>query len=264
MEGFKSDKRIMFILDGGKTLVSMLDPEGIFGEMKTRYFKIEIGEDSDNWGCQLELAGGGMLLLSGISKSDNMLMISRCLLITSLFEEDIPIQEATTLKSAFGDVSRLSEHVRSFLERLSPVYSRHVEKDTLMVCDRVFFNLCSDALFNGIDGGDKSEDYRILFDNLSLTYDNDQVRLCSKFMLDEGKIMISCLLNRFGISKKKVRIDWNFGMGYSTVSDCLLRRNDKVYPSVRLAFDLAENLDGMYTKQRKKKTGLGKPRGKKK
>ena len=253
MKNFESDIRIVSILDSAGSLISQLDPDGIFGEMNVTFFKIS--SRTGRWSTRLSFGKREDLLIEGSLSQERRLLIDRFRLVDGKDDLNLKIVPAYTLSETLGDVSQHPERVRIFLASLKSVC--RTRTSVLNPQDQIFFDLCIDAIFNDVDGGSRSEDYRNRFSELRVSYEEDGVLLTTHHPVDEGRIVVSCRMNRFGISGKKVRLEWNFGMGYSTFSDCIFRLEDKTCPSVRLAFDLADNLKGMYSRQRFSAKGKG-------
>lgn len=260
MECISTDRKILSILNIGSDIRRTLDPEGILAKAQFRKFKYFTDTD----GRRLFLldvvfqSGYSVIFNGNYSDEKGPVIVS-----ISYNEQDVGNQTvllivSDTITKAMGNLSKVPDIIKRNL-----VVPKNVNYERVFDYEATR-KLCFDALFFGIDGGKKDDGHQNKFNSIELSFLSDDmygnVRLnavCSELY---GRITIGCCVDTYGLSKKKVMLDYNFGMGKFMTSECVLFHQGKAIPSLTLAFDLLAKLDGIYSKQRKKKTGLGKPR----
>lgn len=265
MSQYNSDSRILSILMGGENMRSMIDPEDILHGSVTRAFTYSKNEFNDNWSLKVCFPSGDELFLAGIASEDNIVLISSIVFVSGSEKTIIPAIGTETVVEAFGNLSGLPAQLK---RNLAVLPAKTANSEGFDFNCRNFFDLSKDALFFGIEGGENGGPYRGNFSTLTLLFTNNlegepcSVMLRSMTPLVDGKIIVSSAVDIYGLNEKNVKLKYNLGLGRHISSDCFLTHDGKTCPSLKVAFDLANQLTGLYTKQRRKKTGLGKPRSK--
>ena len=265
MAQFNSDGRILSLLRSGEDMRMHVDPDGILGSGVTGCFGYSLGEGNDNWYLQVVFPSGDSLQLTGVASENSVLFVSGAELVSGSERLWIPLKGAETLLEAFGNLSELPVPMK---RNLAALPSRNANLGHLDFDCRAFFELARDALFYGVEGGESSEGLRNKFNNITVRYsstlngDTCSAAMSSNLRLDEGRIIVSSGVDIYGLNEKKVVLKYNLGMGHHISSDCFLTIDRKTVPSLKLALALASQLDGIFTKQRRKKTSKGKPKAK--
>lgn len=260
---YNSDRRILSILMGGENMRSLVDPENILGGAVTQGLTYSKNESSDSWSLRVCFPSGDGMRLAGIASEDNIVFISSIVFVSGEEKFSIPAVGAETVIDALGNLSGLPARLKRNLAALPTKTAVCSGSD--FNC-REFFDLSKDALFFGIEGGESGGPYRNGFNTLTLSFTSSldgepcSVVMRSMVPLVDGKIVVSSSVDIYGLDEKNVKLKYNLGLGRYITSDCFFTHDGRTCPSLKVAFDLANQLDGLYTKQRRKKPGLGKPR----
>ena len=261
MASYSTDTRILTILAAGRGFLSCLDPEGLLSCCRVKALDFTFGEDCSSWNLDVVFPSGLEALVGGDA-------CGGAFVICSLAVRDgkgvqrVPVSVAGTVAAAVGDVSLLPLPLKRSLPPLPGVV---LAKQAAFDLPAVFSSV-REALFYGVEGGGRDEGLRSRFVTFSVRYEDTQEQgpvgatLSTRVHFCDGSISVCSDMDVYGLSNRSVSLCYNLGMGHRCVTDCLLVRDGRSVPSLRLAFDLASKFDGLYSKQRKKKTGLGKPR----
>lgn len=256
-----TDGRLHLLIKAGETVLSGVDPQGLLSNASVQILSIgrnNAGIPTD-WTLTLSFMESNQIVLSGVISPDGRSYVTSLRYNNAKGSAAIPLKPSETLSDALGNLSELPVPLKRLLA--SPGVS--VSNKRVYIMSEIL-RLAEDALFFGIEGGGAEEgkrDYFSLF-TCAKTVTEGTIHLVAEHRFEEGRIVVECTVDVFGLSKKKIRFDRSLGMGYSVSCDCRRTRDGKTKPSLILAFDLAGKIGGMYTKQRKKKIGIGKPKAK--
>lgn len=258
-----SDSRILSILMSGENMRLMIDPDGILKNARVIAFSYSMNGFNDAWSLRTVFPSGDILHFAGVASEDNIVFISAIVFQSGEAVRSIPVTGIETVVEALGDLSRLPVQLKRNFAVLPAKTAKNVGPN--FIC-RKFFTLAKDALFYGVDGGEAGGQYRDKFKSVIISFTNDSAgEPCSVLMRSmtnyaDGRIFISSDVDIYGLNKKNVKLRYDLGLGGFISSECFLSHENKTSPSLKVAFELAELLSDSRTKQRKKKSGLGKPK----
>lgn len=265
MSQHNSDSRILSILAGGENMRFLVDPENVLCGAVTRAFTYSKNESNDSWILSVRFPSGDGMRLSGVASADNVVFISSIVFVSGEETVSIPAVGAETVVEALGNLSALPARLK---RNLASLPARTAVSGGSDFSCRQLFELSKDALFFGVEGGESGGPYRDGFNTLALLFTSNldgepcSVMMRSMVPFVDGKVVVSSSVDIYGLDEKNVKVKYNLGLGRHVSSDCFLTHDGRTCPSLKVAFDLADQLAGLYSKQRRKKTGLGKPRSK--
>ena len=258
----ESDSRIVAILGSGEALRAVVDPDGILGDAVTSMFSCSVDDASDTWTLDVAFpSGDGLKLRGSSSPQGGMIVAAAAVTVAGRRSVRFPVKPAATVLQAFGSLSSLPGEVKRNL--CTPVAS---SEGAAAVRCRNLFALVRDALFYGIEGGGSESPWLRSFTSVCCWYGGvgggaaSSVTLSCSATVDDGRIVISSDVDVFGLGRKVVTLRYDLGMGHRIAAECFVSIKGHDVASLKVAFDLASRLSGMYSKQRRQKTSLGKPK----
>ena len=267
MKTNNTDQKLLFLLESGEMFRNLLDPDGITGAARVeRIFHSKPTEEVSNMMVTLRFKTGQQMLVSCLSDPEGIVVKGIRTPVESRGIVEIPSLPEKTLLSAIKDLSGIPVGLKASLVPVPSKITRGL-KDTAKLV-KSYYALENNALFWGVEGMSKDDRGESRFEDYSAKFNYNEegslvdVELATKAPLDEGKILLITRVNVFGIGSKKVILERNLGMGRGFMAECKIVKDGKSIPSLKVAFDLDKRLDTFYTKQRRKKKNMGKPKAK--
>lgn len=259
-----TDPRLLVILTGGASVKRMIDPDGLTSLGPVNNIVINTGNKT--WSAALAFPHETTMIVSGVTEES--LVIKKVAVSNGGKEwENLPVKASKRLLDALTPLSGLPPGLREVLSNPGEKNAKNDKTEGKMLWVTNYIMVLEDALFWNIEGGeDKTR--RKMFNEWRTRYLHDQAgkttsaEFSANLKTREGKITVSAKADIYGLYGKKVTVTRNLGMGRETIAECLVTKDGKRRPSLLAAFDLDSSIPMLYTKQRKKKTGLGKPRAK--
>lgn len=269
----ETDKRLVSLLNAGETFLRFVDPDGLLSGAKvSRLVHSSASLDgARKW--LLELAfrdhDGVRMTLSGIFKGTSVRLAGLSLLAprpdqTGSQWKEFVVKPGKSLSEALGQVNGIPSLLKKYLSNApdSQPSAENLPKKILS-----FFVNEEDALFWDVEGGLVKDGHRQAFTEYRLSFQRSRDDTLSKVFisavasLEEGSVVLKGDADIFGLGGKEVILYRNLGMGREIRALCTVRREGKVIPSLKAAFDLDDVVPVFYCKNRKKKISIGKPQG---
>lgn len=261
-----SDPRVLAILNGGESFKRAVDPDRLLKDGFVKEIGRSTGDSggSSGWNAVVGFPSGDSLFLWGVFESSAPKIISCRLSCIDTSSVDIPVKADFSLLGALEDLSRLPHHLQ---RNLSVCDLGNRQDSSFQKWDETLFSLESGSLFWSVE---VSPDYLGEFRNFKVCYGYQQsvfpvsVVLSSCAFLPAGVIMVETTVDMYGLSGKKVFVDFRFGADGMIRSTCYggVGREKRGIPSVDVAVGLLRcAVDGGKVKERRKKVSMGKPRG---
>lgn len=255
------------VLKAGQSFLSGIDPEGCFASVKVSQFHYTSFNEVDCWSLMFSFASGENMHVSGSYSAATGVLVKQCVFIVRNEKFVLPVIPSDSLFKALGDIASIPESLKNVLQNLTP---QNYNSDLLESFDwHLFYCQLIQSFFSGFEFEDSETgvSYFDRFNDFRIKYTgglNEQksVRVQSFCMIDDMKVLLSSTMTMFGFSAMSVRVDFVLG-GKSVYScDCFSNIDGRKIPSVVSAVRLID-LFSKTVKQRRKKTGMGRPRSKK-
>lgn len=261
LTGQTTDRKLLFLLGGGESLLRITDPEGLLsaGQPAMLAWNAATGQ----WSLSLHFPNGDAAVASGRKTPAGFSVEELWMPLPGNRRELIRMKPATTFLSALSPLDTLPARLKHCMRSAGGQGSAGTHEGWF---DK-YRAVTADALFWEVEDGDRKKT-RDMFNLFNVIYQASEtgqvslVKMSSSIKTREGKITVSAEADVYGLSKKRVILEKNLGMNRSAVIDCRASKDGRTYPSLKVAFDLDSSIPVLYEKERRKKTGLGKPRAK--
>lgn len=259
MSAPNTDYRILAVLRSGDMIRGAVDPDGLLCDTRIAQLSLAARDGGFLWSLLLNCTSGDSVILSG--GAAETFVINEIVLRSGKDEQKIHVETAGTLSVALGSLSGLPDDMKrnlAFSGQAGHVVSPCVSGGSL-------FGLLHEALMNGVEGAE-NKSLTGKFNKICVSFDNSAGGICFSARISSampvlgGRIVVGVDVDVYGLKGKRVIFSYSFGMGRTMEADCFVVEQFRRRPSLKLALDLAGNLDGLYCKQRRKKKDMGKPK----
>lgn len=252
MTNFKTDAKLLLLLNGEKIFTGNIDPENILSNAKL--LKLNINVHSALWSALYAFNTGEQLILGGKFQQCFVPIIDKMIVPqTNKEKTDIKINPSKTLLQGLGQLDELPVHLRRNLSAPAKTDATNTHITMEEYLDKV-----NDALLWGIELFQKKEPLKD-FSKYSISFERNKDGEITKAVyrltdyLDEGQIILQTDATVYGLGGKNVTLKKNLGMKHTAEINCTAMIKDREIPSLKTAFDLYEAIPIIYQDERKKR-----------
>lgn len=255
-----TDRKLLAIISGGETFMEIIDDDALMS--KGQISAMSFDSKTHGWNIYVHFPNGDFAVIGGVIQELCPTIKYVKMPLPDGKWENIPVKGGKSLVSALTPLNGIPARLKRCLSNTGREGARNGKPERFLERYGILIN---DALFWDVEGGDESK-YRGAFSAWTVRYlpaefgPVSSAKFQTSLKTDEGKITVTADADVYGIGDKKVILEKNLGMNRTAVIDCTIRKEGRMIPSLRVAFDLDKAIPVMYWKERKKKTGLGKPR----
>lgn len=262
MKETNTDKRLLFLLDGGDALLRQIDPGNLMGKATVKRTVIERHDGkSFAWSLLASFPDGEWARTIGTASPEGVVVREIALALANQGTwEKVSEKPGETLQEALGPLDRIPARLK---RNLVPTVKETAKDDrkTKGLPARLFLTGL-DALCYKTEGGN-DEGNRDRFSRLKATYNrkpDDSVEFLELTLscpMKKGAVILEGKLDVFGLYEKKCRIEKDLGLSHRTSAECTKQIKGQDIPSVRAAFDLYETIPTLYSEQLINRNGKG-------
>lgn len=242
-----TDERLVKIMASGEHALMVLDPDNLLGRSVVE--SMSYNKSTTQWTVKILNEKGFYFKITGNGNNLNRIIKTEYLDKGETWSEIKTASETGNLSDALGTLTTLPPEIK---KRLS---AKSMARDFAAIppdLDKLAEN-AGNALFWGVETK-KNTDVRKDFNMFKFKYEYDErtwdvfgVQFAAVSQRKGSAITLRTEADCFGLKNKKVTLDKDLGGGHLCSAACIIKDKKMIKPSVRVAYDLANLLQDIYT-----------------
>lgn len=263
-KNLNTDNRLLVIIDGGRIFRELIDPEGVTAE--ARLNRAVFDTRNKRWKMRFVFETGETAWVQGTWDDEEILWVEKIYFPAKNGEnEEYPVKRSKTILESLGDLRKVPVRLRRILS--STGLEMAANGQNAVGFPKYYMKIIDDALLWNIEiRKEKDPMKNFCIHKISFIFNERGQSARAEFQaindMPEGRIILSADADVYGLGNKRVLLEKNLGMLRSASVECNIKKEGRLIPSLKAAYDLYEAIPVMYGKERRKKIGIGKPKAK--